>query len=160
MSETKAQSIKSRPVRQLQDQLNTNNGMKRDFIDGSVSDVSSDSEEDVQESCRIMVPKHKKARDSSTMLLLELIKQQNLYIRSQKKVFKLQNEIDIEDVKTRYLRLDLNNAQVTAEETKEKVKKVSNTLFYARAENWTLRSCIILCLLLYIYNTFFQSSFS
>jgi len=152
-------SIKSQTVRQLQDELNTNNDMKQNFIDGSVSDVSYDSEEDVQESCRIMVPKQKKCRDPNTMLLSELIIQQKLYMKSQKKVFKLQNEINVEDVRTRYLKLDLNTAQVTIEEKEEEIKILKSTLSYPHREIWMYRFFVAFGLLLYIYSTFFQSSF-
>lgn len=152
-------SIKSRTVRQLQDELNTNNDMKQNFINGSASDVSSDSDEDVQESCRIMVPKQKKGRDPNTMLLSELIIQQKLYMKSQKKVFKLQNEINVEEVRTRYIKLDLNNAQVTIEEKKEEIKILKSTLSYPHREIWMYRFFVTFGLLLYIYSTFFQSSF-
>ncbi len=51
------------------------------------------------------------------------IQQQHQYLKAQKTIYNLKNEIDTEEVRSRYLKLDLNNAQVKIVEMKQKLLK-------------------------------------
>jgi hypothetical protein len=144
------QSIRQRPVRELQDGLSHDMDARNDFLNASNSS-SDDSESDVSQACRIVVPKHRRKRDPNTMLMEQLVAQQKAFLKSQRKVYKLKAEIDTTEVRERYLKLDLNNAQVAVEELKEKAKERDEILFYARAENWGMRMVVLLYILLNIY---------
>jgi hypothetical protein len=148
--------IDQAPVRRVQDSLAHDNGMRRDFLDhdndSDSSDVSTDSEVP-RDRVKVSFPKRKK-RHNMDYLLQELVAQQKLYLRSQRKVMKLKTEMETEEVRTRYLKLDLNNAQVTSEERKEKLKTLKELHYYSKMENWVVRGCMLVCLLLYLYTIF------
>ena len=155
MSEVKHsnQPIDHPSVRRVQDHLAHDYDARRDYINnvnGSSSSEESSDGEIVRENVKVSFPRRKKRHDMD-FLLQELVAQQKLYLQSQRKVMKLKTEIDTEEVRTRYLKLDLNNAQVTSEEQKEKLKDMKNTLFYARTENWVSR---LLALLLIMFNIY------
>ena len=144
-------AIRQRPVRELQDELSHNRDVRNDFINAS-NESSDDSQSDMSESCRIVVPKHRRKRDPSSLLMERLVAQQEQYLRSQRKVYKLKGEIDTNEVRERYLKLDLNNAQVKVEELEKEAKERDMTLFYAKAENWGMRFVVLLYILLNIYS--------
>ena len=111
----------------------------------------------------LITNKKKNKVKSVDFLLQELVNQQNLYLRSQQKVMKLKAERDVEEVRVRYLTLDLNNAQVAVEEEKEKctnlrkaVSRYAKTNRCSKIENWITRVVIILYTLFYIYSTYFS----
>ena len=78
------------------------------------------------------------------MLLEQTISQQNLYLKAQKTISKLRTEIDIEEVKTRYLKLDMNNLQVKLDQEFEKNREMRNEIFNAKAENFIFRVFVVL----------------
>lgn len=149
-------AIRQRPVRELQDELSHNREVRNDFINAS-NESSEESDSDVSESCRIVVPKHRRRRDPSSMLMEQLVAQQQAYLKSQRKVYKLQGEIDTNEVRERYLKLDLNNAQVKVEELEKEAKEQASTLFYAKAENWGMRAVVLLYIVLYMYTLILSS---
>lgn len=128
--------------------------VSRDFVNHDVEESEDeDSEDEVrEESIRIVAPQRKK-KHSLDFLLQELVVQQKMYLSSQKKVMKLQTEIDTEEVKTRYLKLDLNTAQVLAEERKTKLCETKGMLTRSQLENWVFRVLITLWFLNYVYTT-------
>lgn len=87
---------------------------KRRYVDAE-ADVTEDedTEDEEQEAIKIVAPrKPKKKSNVDTMLMEQLIAQQKAYLKAQRAIYKLRTEIDTEEVKTRYIKLDLNNAQV------------------------------------------------
>lgn len=106
--------------------LNDSAESKKRFLESetpyeSESD-SSESEKEVK--VQKTVTKHRKVSNGIDMLLMEqYIQQQHQYLKAQKTIYKLKNEIDTEEVRSRYLKLDLNNAQVKIVEMKQKLLK-------------------------------------
>ena len=151
--------IEQEPVKNLQEKLSKDSDLKREYIENSYSSddeensFSSSEEDNFQESCRVMIPKKKrKKRHSTDFLLHELISQQKTYMIAQKKVMKLKSQIDIDEVRTRYIKLDLNNVQVEASELKEKLKKLEKSHLYSKVENWVSRVLFIALLALVTLN--------
>lgn len=109
-------------LKDFQRSLNRNEEQKSHFVNKDNSDSeSSDSE---SETVRLSFPKKTKTTNPiDTMIMEQLIKTQKSYLKAQKTIYKLQTEIDTEEVKTRYLKLDLNNAQVHNEELKRYVMR-------------------------------------
>lgn len=152
MSTERKIPINQPDVRNLQKKLYSDHDTVREFIDHDKSS-ESDSESDVQESCRIVVPK-RRSKHSLDFLLQELVNHQKMYISSQRKVMKLKTEIDTEEVRTRYLKLDLNNAQVLADERKDRLTKMKNVLVSAQIENWIFRGLLLMAVIVYTYKLF------
>lgn len=146
-------SINQRPVRNLQNKLSHSIDNRNDFLNASNSSAESDSDSESQRSCRIVVPKYHRKKDPSTLLLEQLVAQQQAFLKSQRKVYKLKGEIDTNEVRERYLKLDLNNAQVEVEELKEKKKNTEKNMFYARVENWVVRLTLLAYIFFTIINT-------
>jgi hypothetical protein len=111
----------SEQLANFQRSLNENAEEKNQFINAGNSDSDSESE---SETVRLVLPKKtKREHPIDAMLMEQLIKQQKAYLKAQKTIYKLQTEIDTEEVKTRYIKLDLNNAQVRIEELNKYVMK-------------------------------------
>ena len=134
----------------FQQELDNNEDMRQGYINSKDnSDTSSESEDDILTPKYGNVPVYttksiKPIKQSTKNLLLrELIKQQKLTMKAEKQNMRLQNEIDLEEVKTRYLKLDLNNAQVKLEEEKEKIEEVEGELRGKRSENLLLKVMFI-----------------
>lgn len=124
----------------FQKQLSQHESNKQNFVNAEVESSSESEQEEVR-----IVPSRRRKKDNLNIMLMEqLLHQQNSNVRAQKKIYELQSEIDVEEVKKRYLTLDLNNAQVQAEEEKNKRVKTQKELFYSRAENWITRFIILL----------------
>jgi hypothetical protein len=148
-------NFKNKPVYNLSKTLDTDKEVRKDYIEGNVSNTSdSDSEDDTTNI--VIKKKVKKNKESSFDLLERLIQQQDAFLKVQKKVYKLESEITIEETKSRYIKLDLNNTFLKYEEENKKCKKLGKFLLYARIEIWT---CRILFLLYIIYQVFFFFSF-
>jgi hypothetical protein len=136
----------------LQKSLNDDVEMQSNFLNNEVSSESeSDSESD---SCKIIMPKRKKKTDTSQEMLHQLLLQHKILSKTQKKMYKLQSEIDSEEVSTRYIKLELNNTQVKLEETKLKVKDCKTILSASQAENWITRIFLVLYMFYRLYCIF------
>jgi len=137
-------------VKDYQRDLNTNESSKRHFIDADADDESEDSD---QNEVRIIAPvRNRKKGHLDEMVMEQLLAQQRAYIKAQKRICKLQTEIDTEEVRTRYLKLDLNNAQVKADEEKETRLKVEKELYNAHVENWVFRLLMVLFMFATVYS--------
>jgi hypothetical protein len=100
--------------------------------------------EDEEEHIKIVAPrKIKKGSAIDTMLFEQTIAQQKAYLKSQKMIYRLQSEIDTEEVKTRYLKLELNNLQVRLDDEVLKNK----TMSAVQIENMVLRVFLVLYIL-------------
>ena len=85
-----------------------------DMKSGFLTDDNS-----AQRTPRKQKPRQDKEKRSLQELLMEqLIEQYSKNSVLQKKICKLQTELDTSEVKSRYLKLDLNNAQVEASDLK------------------------------------------
>jgi hypothetical protein len=128
-------------VKNFQRSLNEDVDEKNRFINAEVEESDEDSE---SEGIRIVAPKKTKKRSQiDTMLMEQLIAQQKAYLKAQKTIYKLRNEIDTEEVKTRYIKLDLNNAQVKVDELTLSQKEYRNKYYTAYTIN-------IGCLVFYV----------
>ena len=97
-------------LKNYQRSLDEDQEEKRRFAD---VEEDTESESESEEAIKIVPPKKAKKRSQiDTMLMEQLIAQQKAYLKAQKTIYKLRTEIDTEEVKTRYVKLDLNNAEV------------------------------------------------
>lgn len=116
-------------LKKFQHSLNENTDEKNQFINSKIQsdsdiEIESDSESESETVTLTIPPKKTKRENHIDFLLMEqLIKQQKAYLKAQKTIYKLQTEIDTEEVKTRYIKLDLNNAQVRIEDLNKYVSK-------------------------------------
>ena len=133
----------------FQKTLDDDADMQSNFIYAEVE--SSDSE---TEACKIVLPKRPKNKHSDTRheLLFQLLHQNKIISKTQKKLYKLQAEIDTKEVSMRYIKLDLNNTQVKFEETKTKLHTCKKELVQARIENWGVRLFSVLYILYSLYH--------
>ena len=135
-------------VNMFQKVLNEDDGMKSSYVN---AENESDSESD--DTCKIVIPRSKKKNhDTSQELLFQLIRQNQILSKTQKKMYELQAELDKEEVTARYIKLDLNNTQVKLDETKDKFKVCKKELKHARIENWIVRGLVLLYFLFRIYS--------
>jgi hypothetical protein len=117
--------------------------------------AENQSEDDSEESeaCKIIIPTRpkKKYTDTSQELLFQLLKQNQMLSNAQKKMYKLQAELDKEEIITRYIKLDLNNSQVKLEETHVNLKVYKKKFSDARIENWIVRCLVVLYIIFLIF---------
>jgi hypothetical protein len=103
-----------------------------------------DSESD--DTYKIVIPRSKKKNhDTSQELLFQLIRQNQILSKTQKKMYRATGI-------ARYIKLDLNNTQVKLDETKDKFKVCKKELKHARIENWIVRGLVLLYFLFQIYS--------
>jgi hypothetical protein len=147
----------SKTLHIFQKSVNEDNELKSSFVNAeNVSESEEDSDDDT---CKIVIPKRKnKNKDTSQELLAQLMNQTQVLAKTQKKLYQLKSEINKEEITTRYIKLDLNNAQVKLDETKVKLKVVKKELLHARTENWSARALIIAYIFFHLY-CFVQSLF-
>ena len=148
---------KNNTLNMFQRNLNQDNELKSSYINAENSD-SEDSESEIEEStnaCKIVFPNSNRSKnkklDTSQELLSQLIKQHQVSSNTQKKMYKLQSELDKEEITSRYIKLDLNNTQIKLEEYKEQLETSKQQLTNSKIENWTLRSVIFLYIIFKIY---------
>jgi hypothetical protein len=129
---------------------------KDHFISNEVESDSgsSDSETESENEQNIVIPiERKRKREGINFLLMDnLTRTQERLSKAQKKIYKLKSEIDTQEVKDRYLKLDLNNREVEI----EKLKQVEAKFFYSRIENWIERTLLILFITIYIGTFLFR----
>jgi hypothetical protein len=132
-------------LKKFQVNLDTDKEVKNMFIDKDNEDSSeNDSSEEEEDHIKIVAPrKTKKGNPIDTMLFEQTIAQQKAYLKAQKTIYRLKSEIDTEEIKTRYLKLDLNNLQVKLDDEIVKNKNMS----VVQLENMTLRVVIVLYIL-------------
>ena len=125
--------------------LNEDEEMKSSYI----QEENEDSEDDT---CKIVIPRsRKKNNDTSQELLFQLIKQNQVLTNTHKRMFALQSDLDKEEILSRYVKLDLNNTQVTLCDTKYKFKECKKKLMKSRAENWITRFIFLLYIIFHVY---------
>ena len=135
----------------FQKKINEDNDIKSSYISSSALNFDSESESDAY---KIVIPKNNRKKNTDTTsqeLLFQLLKQHKKLLKTQKRMYKLQSEFDKEEIKGRYVKLDLNNAQVSVEESKEKLKINSDLLFKSRVENCIWRVSFLLHIVIQIY---------
>ena len=137
-------------VKNYQRNLDNDREAKNLYVDAEVEEDEEESGSESgsdEEQIKIVAPRRKKKSTMDTMLLGQSMSQQKELLKAQKLIYKLKAEINNEEVKTRYLKLDLNNAQVRLEEELVKNKQ----LFQAKVENAILRVFILLYILWSMY---------
>jgi hypothetical protein len=136
-------------VNMFQKVLDDNSEMKSSYVH---TENDSDSESD--DACKIIIPSRpkKKNTDTSQELLFQLIRQNHVLSKTQKKMYQLQSELDKEEITTRYIKLDMNNIQVELNETKNEFKVCKKDLKDSLIENWTVRGLVLLYIIFRIYS--------
>lgn len=138
-------------LKKFQVNLDTDKDMKNMFVEKETEDVQSHSSSEEEDHIKIVAPrKTKKGNPIDAMLFEQTITQQKAYLKAQKTIYRLQSEIDTEEVKTRYLKLDLNNLQVKLDDELVKNKKLALVEF----ENMALRVVIVLYIVLRVLYRF------
>lgn len=146
----------SSPLNKFQKNLKEDEELKESFVTNEFESSSDDDDDEEQDRCKIVFPKKKKNSDTSHDLLVELIRQQKILAKTQKKMYSLQSAIDSEEITNRYLKLDLNNAQVKFTETNDKLKKCRKELKNKMIQNYVFLGVSGLFTVYKIY-MFFQS---
>lgn len=146
--------MNSNSLKKFQKQLQNDSEAKTNFISGGDDDDKYDSEsESDNEELKITLPKKKSKHSSSVNELLQQLSAQHQHIfKIQKKMYSLKNEIDRQEHACRYLKLDLNNAQVITEETKTELEQSNVILRNYKFEAYIERSLLILYFLWKIYS--------
>jgi len=125
---------------------------KHRFVNAEVEDSEEDSESEA-EAIKIVAPKKpKKSSQIDTMLMEQLIAQQKAYLKAQKTIYKLRTEIDTEEVKTRYIKLDLNNEQVKVTELTLSRKEYQQKYYKLCAINAAFAFIIFACILARLFH--------
>ena len=146
-------------IKKYQRQLDNDMESKNMFVNNSSNDsddTENESDSDDKAIGIIPLPKKHKSSRLDNMLMEQLIKQQKAYLNAQKTIYKLKNEIETEEIKMRYLKLDLNNSQVKTEETIEDNKKLKQDIFICKSENFMHRGLIILYIIYIFFNFFIK----
>ena len=139
-----------------QKSLDKDSEVKASFIEAeNEEDDDGSSDSDDHDTCKILIPKSKKKNDTSHDLLVQLIKQNQVLAKTQKKMYKLNSELEKEEVITRFIKLDLNNTQVKLEEFKELLVTANNQLTHVKMENLAFRSLAIMYFLFQVYCLFY-----
>lgn len=129
-------------LKNYQRSLDENAEEKRHFIESEVSNTTDDESsenEDSEEAIKIVAPRRSQKKSNVDMMLMEqLITHQKAYLKAQRRIYKLRNEIDTEEVKTRYVKLDLNNAEVRISELTVANRAVQNRFYKLLAANATV----------------------
>lgn len=137
-------------LKSFQKDLSNDNDKKRHYVE---KDYDTDEEEEDVEEYTVSV----KNGNIDTMMMRELLRTQSQFVKSQKELFKLQTEIDTNEVHLRYLKLDLNNAQVNNDELKASNKELNMDVQRQRFEILAYRAFLLvqfLSLVLYTLNKF------
>jgi len=108
--------MSKKKINEFQEEFAHNEDERNHFVNATVED---NSDGDDTNKIQISLPKKDKKTGIEEIMITQLVVQQNLFLNAQKKLCNLQIEIDTEEVKKRYLTLDLNNEQVSHNETKD-----------------------------------------
>lgn len=100
-------------LKQLRKVLKEDSDVKRDYINARAQDM-----EDINASVEC------KTDNINLEIFQQLLKSQQENIENQKTIYELRSEIDTEEVKSRYIKLDLNNATVKSEDLKEDIVNI------------------------------------
>jgi hypothetical protein len=127
----------NKQITQLQNKLKNNSETKRYYIDQE--DVHEDYENDFNNSIEIIpktVRKINKNENLNTVLFEEYLKLQEIINNTLEQVHTLNRENAVEEVKSRYLKLDLNNLQIDLaakelqlEDTRKNLYKYRNNFY-------------------------------
>lgn len=137
----------------LQKQLDIDKEVRSDYLNLSDS-------EDEEKIYKVYLNPSRQLKKNPTIndIMIELMNRQDTFMKLQmtiqRKNYKLQNELDRVETKSRYLTLDLNNAQVENEELRKDRTKLSKI-----AVIWGIEHLLILLYILYwVYSiiTFFS----
>jgi hypothetical protein len=126
-------------VKNFQRNLNADRDAQSHFVGAEGPDPEESSTDEEDERIKIVAPRRKKKSPLDAMLLEQSISLQRDCLKSQKTIYKLRSEIDTEEVKSRYLKLDLNNLQVRLDEELAKTK----ILYRTQVENCILRTFVM-----------------
>lgn len=134
--------------KQYQEELDQDQDMKSDYLNAEVSSSeSSDDEGSRSLDFNVVLPKSSKSKrryDTEQQLFVQLMNTQKTLMKYQKKNYKLQSEIDKSEIENRYIKLDLNNAQVKINKYKEDIKDIKAVLKKTKRDKIVMM--VIICL--------------
>lgn len=119
------------PITSLQNQLATDSEIRNEFLE---QDYSSDSDD--TEVCTKKIIHGRNKRDSTALILEQLVRRQEAFDKAQRQLFKTKTELECLEVKDRYLKLDLNNALLDKQ-------KLEGLVLY-KYESWAWRTAFTL----------------
>lgn len=130
-------------LKNFQKDLVNNVDEQRNFVlaENSSESETSDSEHD---EIRIRAPRASKKSKIDEMIMHELVNQQQKMLKLQRKLSKVEREVDREEIQTRYLKLDLNNKEVELSDLRERVVKLLEREQFSRLENLIWRLVLII----------------
>jgi hypothetical protein len=138
-------------VKNYQKKLDKDEEVKRHYVEAELSESDSDLSSDEEESPAITISQVKRKKDLkdpiSSKLFQRVLELQETNMKAQKAIFKLRNELNTEEIQARYVKLDLNNAQVKIGELETKGQLTERELYMARTENYATRSLFVIYML-------------
>ena len=136
--------------------LDGDKDLKELYVSAEADDTDSSSYSEGEE-MKIVLPRRKnKNVDTSQELLFQLIKKQQDLSIAQKKLYKVKSELESIEITSRYVKLDLNNAQIKIDETVTKLKDCRESLVKSKNENNVFR---FICIIWFIYRVYLMVSY-
>jgi hypothetical protein len=142
-------SESNKHVSSFQKNLDKDADEKRHFIDAEES-----SESDSEDGIRVVPPRRNRKTTIDAVLVEQLTNYQAQLLKAQRKICDLRTTNDTEEVKSRYLKLDLNNAQVDAQDSRDKLKKVVKKMRTYELEMWSWRIIVTFYIFWSMYTRF------
>ena len=144
-------NAKTNNLHMFQKNLDKNKELKEFFVSAEKDEESeeSDSSDSEGKEMKIVLPKRKKKNaDTSQELLFQLINQHKTLSMAQKKLYKVKTQLESLEITSRYVKLDLNNAQVKLEEMTDDLKNCRESIVKSNNEKAVFR-CIFLAWLIF-----------
>jgi hypothetical protein len=118
--------------------------------ENNLSSSSSSSESEEEQTCKVVIPKKRRHKKSNTQeILTQLIIQHKEASNMQKKMYKLQSELDKEEITCRYVKLDLANSQARVGELRLKIVELNKTI--SKIDSQSQKTFILICVLIVFY---------
>ena len=126
--------------------LDTNKDDQDFYVNSEVTEDESDSSdtEILKHDELFVAPKNSSKINS--VLLQQLFKQQSVILNAQRTIYKLKNDLNKEELKMRYLKLDLNNSQLHSEELENQLIDTKLELYVSKSESYMYRGMSLLYL--------------
>jgi hypothetical protein len=156
------QSLSGATVKEHMSELKNNNQLQEEYIKPELfTPFSSDDEKfssssgsEKQSKYKVIFPKKEKKKNNTSKGLLDTVLKQNKDISDlHKKIYKLKNCIEKDEIISRYIKLDLNNVTVQKDTLQLDIKEHKSNYMYSKIENYITRFIIILYIM---YNVFLK----
>ena len=145
----------SNTLNDLQNNLNNDDEVKSSYINSKLSESESDSSDSESEKCKVIIPRRKKHFNANQELLTQVFTLQQTVSKLHKKMYKIKGEIDSEEIKSRYTKLDLNNLQIKKESLLKDIKDLKLAYQQSNTENMLFRFFLCVYMLYRLYTIIF-----